>query len=90
MSKKCNYCDAYIDFIKTPAGKWMCVESESVDPKTLDENAQVFSPSGEMFLAKELLNRAGVYVAHWANCPGSDRARKPRDSQRSMQFGDRD
>lgn len=71
----CKYCGAWIDWIRTPAGKYMPVGPRPVLIMP-DRGAETFiTDEGEIVRGQRTLPGAvggrniAAYVPHWAHCP---------------------
>lgn len=78
---KCKYCGAWIDWINTPAGRYMPVEARPVIIRT-DRGGEKFITAegrivhGERALPqREVGGLVAAYVPHWAAC-GKGRPRR--------------
>lgn len=82
----CKYCKATILWLKTPKGKWMCVD-EGLKPyrENRDGKDLLINDKGESIrcdILEEKDCKAGKVIVtgrartpHWATCPGADQAR---------------
>lgn len=78
----CRYCGAPIDFVRTPAGKWMPVQPRGVYARADDAGRRLaLDVEGRVLRVSEAAkDTPGVLIVrfpHWEFCPGAEEMRKP-------------
>ncbi len=86
---ECKYCGAPIIWIKTPRGKWMCVDEGLVRYRKRPDGKDIlFTDRGESIKCDIIPDDVELDIGHmptgmarrphWATCPHADQARIAR------------